>query len=313
VHLLREMLRTGTVAVSTDDHEVWANISLANVRLHEEAGISVERLLAGLPFDEAGLQRRKRVAWSDHVTILERLCEAVGGLREFEDLVAGGFHQVTPELRTLAAAVISPTTFYRFALEVVSPILVPPVKLGFDDLGDNRVRVTSVLSAGARPSEAFFHGATGAMRSFSAHLDLPLATVLESDVGSTHGTWVLQLPPARTLIHRAYRRAQRLVVRLRLGSEADGTPVDMVVGTSDLDPTAARVESTIHAWKLTPRQVDVLALVIAGRSNKEIASELVCAENTIELHVSRLLRKTNTSSRTHLIAHFWSDSWGFPQ
>jgi DNA-binding NarL/FixJ family response regulator len=97
------------------------------------------------------------------------------------------------------------------------------------------------------------------------------------------------------------------MIRIQLGSEPDGTPVDMVLGTSDLDPTAVRMESTIDEWKLTPRQAEVLALVVAGRTNKEIANELACAENTVELHVTRLLRKTSTSSRTHLIAHFWAD------
>jgi hypothetical protein len=163
---------TGLVMLR-NEHEVWARVSLANVELHRDAGTTVARLLDGLPFDEAGLKRRKRVAWSDHATICERLAEAVGGVRELEDLVAGTFHRVTPEMRSIAAAVISPTVFYRFVLEILNPIIVPPVALAFEDLGGGRVRVTSRFHAGARPSEAFFHGATGALRSFSAHLDLP--------------------------------------------------------------------------------------------------------------------------------------------
>ena len=186
-----------------DEHEVWARVPLANIALHQEAGTTVARLLEGLPFDEAALCRRKRVSWSDHATICERLAEAVGGLRELEDLVAGTYHRVTPEMRSLAAAVISPTVFYRFVLEVLNPIIVPPVALALDDLGDSKVRVTSRLHAGARPSDAFFHGATGALRSFSAHLDLPLAKVLSSDIGPTHGVWELELPRGRTLVHRA--------------------------------------------------------------------------------------------------------------
>lgn len=296
-----------------DEHEVWARVPLANIGLHKEAGTTVEKLLEGLPFDEAGLRRLRRVSWSDHATICEHLSDAVGGLRELEDLVAGSYHRMTPEMRSVAAAVISPTVFYRFVLEVLNPIIVPPVAIELDDLGDGKVRVRSKLHAGARPSEAFFHGATGALRSFSAHLDLPLAKVLSKDIGPTHGVWELELPQGRTLVHRAYRRAQQMMMRLQLGSEPDGTPVTVILGTADLDPTAARVDRTVNAWQLTPRQADVLGLVVAGRTNKEIASELACAENTIELHVTRLLRKTNTASRTQLIAHFWSDSWGFPQ
>lgn len=290
-----------------DDHEVWAHVPLANLKLHEEAGTTVERLLEGLPFDEAGLRRRKRVAWSDHATICERLAEAAGGLRELEDLVAGSYHQVTPEIRSIAAAVVSPAAFYRFVLEVLHPIIIPPVAIALEDLGDNRIRVAARLHAGARPSEAYFHGSTGALRAFSAHLGLPTATVLSAEISPSHGLWDLELPPARTLLRRAYRRAQRLMLSLQLGSEPDGTPVSVILGTDDIDPLAARLDRMVNAWRLTPRQGEVLSLVVAGRTNKEIANELECAENTIELHVTRILRKTGTSSRTQLIAHFWSD------
>jgi len=44
--------------------------------------------------------------------------------------------------------------------------------------------------------------------------------------------------------------------------------------------------------------------VVAGRANKEIANELDCADNTIELHITRLLRKAEVTSRTQLIARF---------
>jgi DNA-binding NarL/FixJ family response regulator len=76
---------------------------------------------------------------------------------------------------------------------------------------------------------------------------------------------------------------------------------------------ASRIDRAIIEWKLTPRQAEVLSLIVAGRTNKEIAQALACADNTIELHVTRLLRKTGTASRTQLIAVFWSANWGFPQ
>lgn len=53
---------------------------------------------------------------------------------------------------------------------------------------------------------------------------------------------------------------------------------------------------------LTERQRAVLAVLLAGKSNKEIAVALRCAESTVEFHVTSLLRKNNVTSRAELIA-----------
>jgi DNA-binding NarL/FixJ family response regulator len=45
---------------------------------------------------------------------------------------------------------------------------------------------------------------------------------------------------------------------------------------------------------------------VQGLSNKEIAQRLDCAENTVELHVTQLLRKAGASSRTKVVAQFWA-------
>jgi DNA-binding NarL/FixJ family response regulator len=41
----------------------------------------------------------------------------------------------------------------------------------------------------------------------------------------------------------------------------------------------------------------VLAVLVAGRSNSEIAMELFISGKTVSVHVSNILRKTGTSSR----------------
>ena len=50
--------------------------------------------------------------------------------------------------------------------------------------------------------------------------------------------------------------------------------------------------------QLTPRQQDVLRLVVRGLSNKEIARELDIREPTVKLHVKKLYRKINAHNRT---------------
>ena len=48
---------------------------------------------------------------------------------------------------------------------------------------------------------------------------------------------------------------------------------------------------------LTPREHEVLSLLMAGRSNGEVARCLGISEKTASVHVSNILRKTGTSSR----------------
>jgi DNA-binding NarL/FixJ family response regulator len=49
---------------------------------------------------------------------------------------------------------------------------------------------------------------------------------------------------------------------------------------------------------LTGREVEVLALVARGNSNREIAAALVISEHTVARHVQNILFKLGVSSRT---------------
>ncbi|WP_165549795.1 helix-turn-helix transcriptional regulator [Kribbella speibonae] len=48
---------------------------------------------------------------------------------------------------------------------------------------------------------------------------------------------------------------------------------------------------------LTPREREILAFLVTGRSNGEIAKDLVISDKTVSVHVSSILRKTGTATR----------------
>ena len=49
---------------------------------------------------------------------------------------------------------------------------------------------------------------------------------------------------------------------------------------------------------LTPRQLQVLSMVVQGHSNKVIAAQLDIAETTIKMHVTAILKSLGVSNRT---------------
>jgi DNA-binding CsgD family transcriptional regulator len=55
-----------------------------------------------------------------------------------------------------------------------------------------------------------------------------------------------------------------------------------------------------NRWGITPRESDVLALVVEGCPNREIAERLHLSVRTVEKHVESLLRRTGTRTRTQL-------------
>jgi DNA-binding NarL/FixJ family response regulator len=54
---------------------------------------------------------------------------------------------------------------------------------------------------------------------------------------------------------------------------------------------------------LTKREQEIVALVIGGKTNRDIALQLNLSEHTIKNHLFRLFRKLAVSSRSELVAH----------
>jgi DNA-binding CsgD family transcriptional regulator len=64
-----------------------------------------------------------------------------------------------------------------------------------------------------------------------------------------------------------------------------------------------RRSPSIDTHGLTPRELQVLRLVAAGKTNKAIAAELILSERTVDRHVSNIFTKLGLSSRTAATAY----------
>lgn len=71
--------------------------------------------------------------------------------------------------------------------------------------------------------------------------------------------------------------------------------------TLPLDPPP-RPEFLDETADLSPREREVLSLVVAGHRNRAIAEQLGISQNTVKFHVSNLLRKAGVSARVELVA-----------
>ncbi|MBC6446939.1 helix-turn-helix transcriptional regulator [Actinokineospora xionganensis] len=70
------------------------------------------------------------------------------------------------------------------------------------------------------------------------------------------------------------------------------------LGAVPAEQEAAHLLTPAAPGGLTAREVEVLRLVAAGRSNPEIASRLVLSEKTVARHLSNIFTKLDVSSRT---------------
>jgi len=53
--------------------------------------------------------------------------------------------------------------------------------------------------------------------------------------------------------------------------------------------------------RLTPREAEVLELVLEGKSNKEVASELFCSKRTVDFHLARIYEKLHVNNRIQAV------------
>jgi LuxR family transcriptional regulator, regulator of acetate metabolism len=96
---------------------------------------------------------------------------------------------------------------------------------------------------------------------------------------------------------RRHREEQRLAVQWMSGRLGDAA-VDDDAGVA-LDGAS---DSNLAA--LTQRELEVLQLLVRGRTNRAIAEDLLISEGTVKYHVKNVLRKLQATSRADAVARY---------
>ena len=71
---------------------------------------------------------------------------------------------------------------------------------------------------------------------------------------------------------------------------------------SNREASTRRANAKNRLASLTPREHEVMLLIVTGHANKEIATKLDISTRTIETHRGRIMEKTGAQSLTELIA-----------
>lgn len=65
-------------------------------------------------------------------------------------------------------------------------------------------------------------------------------------------------------------------------------------------------------WKLSPREKELVRLLLSDKSNKEIAHALALKENTVKGYMKLLMRRLGVGSRTGIVSQLLIGSGGHP-
>jgi DNA-binding NarL/FixJ family response regulator len=158
------------------------------------------------------------------------------------------------------------------------------------------------------------------LKTMAGHQDLPDVVLLDLVMPRVDGVLATsritgQYPGVRVVVLTSFGGMERVHTALANGAAGyllkNAGPTEMAAAIRAaardevfLDPAVARrltqemVSPPTGLGALTERERDVLILVGNGRSNREIADQLVISERTARTHVSNVLRKLQLSSRT---------------
>ena len=150
-------------------------------------------------------------------------------------------------------------------------------------------------------------------------LHRPDVTVMDMRMAGTNGLMALaalrqECPGARVIILSNYTGADEIHAALQGGAasylpKTVGQPellkaIRLVSeGRTYVPPDiAVRLTERLPCEELTPREQEVLTLVVEGATNAQIASNLRIAGSTVKNHISSIFEKLGVTQRTEAVA-----------
>ncbi|MBI3965916.1 MAG: response regulator transcription factor [Chloroflexi bacterium] len=171
-------------------------------------------------------------------------------------------------------------------------------------------------------------GATGSAEDavgLARHVE-PDVVLLDLELPGTDGVAAIPellrvAPSARVVVFTAYDTDERVLGALQAGAKGyllKGTAAAEIAhairvvhdGGTQLEPrVAAKLVASLNAPRrpptsLTPREREVLRLVAAGQSNKQIARALTITERTVKHHLTSIFTKLGADNRAQAVALF---------
>src|SRR5687767_11563284 len=109
--------------------------------------------------------------------------------------------------------------------------------------------------------------------------------------------------------YEAARSRMQIALACRALGDGDGADMEIDAAKAAFETLGAIPDATAAAGDdqrpggLTPRELEVLALVAKGSTNRAIADLLVISEKTVASHVGHILTKLGLSSRSAATAY----------
>lgn len=158
-------------------------------------------------------------------------------------------------------------------------------------------------------------------------VDQPEVVLLDLEMPEMDGVEVLghlrnKHPQVKSIVFTAFDTDERIVGAVKAGAKgyllkgaprqelfqavrtvsAGGSLLQPVVASKLIEHVSGKgVESDEQFARLTAREMEVMHLLAQGKTNKEIALELVISERTVKFHVSAILKKLRAGNRTEAV------------
>jgi DNA-binding NarL/FixJ family response regulator len=137
--------------------------------------------------------------------------------------------------------------------------------------------------------------------------------LLDLELPGMSGIDVLPKLRMPALVLTAYASDEQIDAVLRAGARGyllKGASIEEIErairtvarGETYIDPrVASRIVALTNMPRLSPRERDVLHLIVAGKSNKEIAAALHVTERTVKFHVTSIFNKLGAENRAQAV------------